>query len=107
VTVLSTLNLIEIALQKAKEARLTLTGGNNVVNFPQTPKAWRSYFFLTLRQAIYSGCGEAVKILPNPYKKPIAYGILAKALHQIFLSGKKPEIIEYYNRLLDETIGTH
>jgi hypothetical protein len=67
VTVLSTLNLIEIALQKAKEARLTLTGGNNVVNFPQTPKAWRSYFFLTLRQAIYSGCGEAVKILPNPF----------------------------------------
>jgi len=104
---LATLNLIEKAIQLVKEAHATLIGAQDVVNYPQTPKAWHTYNFLTLRQALYSACAKAVDMILNPYKKPIAYGILVKALHQIFLSGKKHEIIQYYNRLLDETLGAH
>lgn len=104
---LPTLNLIEIALEKTKEARKQIIGMGNVINSPTTPKSWHSYFYLTLREAINIGCAEAVKILPNPYKKSIAYSVLKKAVQNIFKSRKETEIINFYNRLLEELIGTH
>lgn len=100
------LNLIETAIQKTKEAHKMLIGEGNVINKPSFPKAFHSYYYLTLREAINVGCREAVKLLLNPYKRSIAYSILVKALHYIFISEKNPQLIAYYNSLLEQLIGS-
>lgn len=101
------LNLIEKAIEYAKEERLRLLSRNFGIYEPLTPKAVHSHRYLLVKEYLNVGARKASKLVLNPYMRPPAYSILVKALNMIFTYGKKPEIIEYYNKMLDEIIGTH
>jgi len=99
--------LIELAIQYTAQIRREYYYTDRGITEPLTPKARRSHLYLTLREAINRGCREACKYVLNPYRRNIAYSILVMALNTIFSYGKKDEIINYYNRLLDELVGQH
>jgi hypothetical protein len=99
------LTLIDLAIQYTKQAYYEILNKNGVVNMPLTPKAQRSYRYLLLREMINVGCAEATKTVLEPYKRPICYAILKKAVQRIFNYGKTPEIIEHYNKQLQQLIG--
>jgi len=99
--------LIELAIQYTAQIRREYYYTDRGITEPLTPKARRSHLYLTLREAINRGCREACKHVLNPYRRNIAYSILIMALNDIFSYGKKPEIIEHYNKLLDELVGHH
>jgi len=99
------LTLIDLAIQYTKQAYYEILNKNGVINMPLTPKAQRSYRYLLLREMINVGCAEATKTVLEPYKRPICYAILKKAVQRIFNYGKTPEIIEHYNKQLQQLIG--
>lgn len=101
------LNLIERAIQNTRKRRNEVLSALNAINEPLTPKAKISYRYLTLRESIALGCAETVKIIPNPYKRNMAYSILKSAVETIFMLGKDERLINQYNKLLDELIGMH
>jgi len=101
------IELIQKAIQYAKEERLRLLSLNMGIYDPLTPRAVHSHTYLLVREYINIGCREAVKLLLNPYHRSIAYSILVSALEDLFHLGYHPEIIAYHNELLDEMIGTH
>ena len=99
--------LIDLAIQYTAQIRREYYYTDRGITEPLTPKARRSHLYLTLREAINRGCREACKHVLNPYRRNIAYSILVMALNTIFSYGKKPEIINHYNKLLDELVGHH
>jgi hypothetical protein len=101
------LNLIDHALQYAKEARIEEESQINVVSEPLFPEAKRSVQYLRIRENLNRGCRKAVKIIPENWKRSIAYSILMEACYDIFHLGKDPKLITYYNTRLDAIIGTH
>lgn len=101
------LNLIEKALQYAKEERLEFKESNLGISEPLTPKARREHLYLEIRQNINKGCRKAVKHIPVNWKRSVAYSILMQACIDVFHYKKSPEVIEKYNALLDSIIGTH
>jgi len=101
------LNLIEKALQFAKEGRLEFLSLNLGITEPLTPKARRNVQYLMVREWLMKGCREATRLVLDHYKRPPVYSILVQATEAIFDYGKRPEILAYYNDLLDRIIGTH
>jgi len=103
----NTINLIEKALQYSKEYRQTFNATINGIKEPLTPQAVRETFYLRVRESINRGCREAVKHLPDKMKRTIAYSILMSACYDIFHYQKTPELMTYYNALLDRMLGVH
>jgi hypothetical protein len=101
------INLIEKAIQYTYQHYNEIISETGVINEPLTPKAKRSYQYLLLRESINVGCSEATKLILEPYKKPIVYGILKRIVQEIFNYGKNKELINLYNNILDETLGIH
>ena len=99
--------LIDLAIQYTAQYRREYYYTNRGITEPLTPKARISHLYLTLREAINRGCREACKYVLNPYRRTIAYNILVMALNAIFTYGKRPEIIQHYNKMLDELVGQH
>ena len=99
--------LIDLAIQYTAQIRREYYYTDRGITEPLTPKARRSHLYLTLREAINRGCREACKHVLNPYRRTIAYNILIMALNAIFTYGKRPEIIQHYNKMLDELVGQH
>lgn len=102
-----TLDLINKALQYAKEARLEFTNDNLGISEPLTPNARRALFYLQIRENINRGCKQAVKLIPVNWKRSVAYSILMRACIDVFHYKKSAEVINKYNDLLDSIIGTH
>lgn len=101
------INLIEKALQYAREARIEFETANLGISEPLYPKARREVLYLRMREYLSVGCRRAVKHLPEAYKRSIAYSILMQACVNIFHYKKVPELLAVYNKLLDDMIGTH
>lgn len=123
------INLIEKALQYAKEARYEFETSESVLGLPEFyetnfsesdfesnigviseplyPKARREVLYLRIREYISVGCRRAVKLLDKPYKRSIAYSVLMQACIDIFHYKKTDNILAVYNGLLDDMIGTH
>jgi len=101
------LNLIEKAIQYTKEARVELESLSDVIYEPLYPKARHEALYLRMKEAINRGCREATKLVTDRWKRPAVYGILVKALTDIFHYKKTTEIMNVYNKLLDDIIGTH
>jgi len=99
--------LIDLAIQYTAQYRREYYYTDRGITEPLTPKARISHLYLTLREAINRGCREACKYVLNPYRRVIAYSILVMALNAIFTYGKRPEIIQHYNKMLDELVGQH
>jgi hypothetical protein len=102
---------------------------NGVINEPLTPNAIRGYDYLRLRQNVIKGCRQAVKLLPTvkyqfefehfeptdyvteegiikSLRSP-AFSILMMATNDIFQYGMTTDLMNKYNKLLDDIIGTH
>jgi hypothetical protein len=101
------LNLIDKALEYSKEARISEQTVNDKINEPLFPEAKRSVFYLRVRENINRGCRKAVKLISENWKRSIAYSVLIEACYDIFHYGYNSDLIAYYNRRLDEIIGTH
>ena len=101
------LNLIEKALQYAKEERIWFLSYNFGITEPLTPKAVRSHQYLLMREYINVGCRKATKLVLDHYKRPATFSILMMACMEIFQYGKDDRIIALYNDMLDKLIGTH
>lgn len=102
-----TLNLIENALNYARELRIEYLSLNAGIIEPLTPKAHRNVQYLMVREWLMKGCRKATMLVLNHYQRPAVYGILVQACESIFDYGMKPELLAYYNNLLDIYIGTH
>ena len=101
------LNLIRMAIQKAKQKRLEELSDTDKIYYGLSPESFYGTFYLRVRQSIQKGCSEAVKVIPNPYMRTIVFSVLMKALSDIFHYGYSQKIVDYYNELLDALIGTH
>jgi hypothetical protein len=101
------LNLIDKALQYSREARIEVESQINVVSEPLFPEAKRSVQYLRIRENINRGCRKAVKIIPEKWKRSVAYSILMEACYDIFHLGYDPKLLTFYNGRLDAIIGTH
>jgi len=101
------LNLIENAILFSKQYRADFNTLIDGITEPLTPKAIRSTRYLRIRESLNRGAREAVKLIPSRSKRSPAYSILIMALNNIFHYKKTPELMTYYNKLLDEMVGTH
>jgi hypothetical protein len=101
------LDLIDKALQYSKEARNQVEQQIGWVNEPLFPDARRSIFYLRVRENINRGCRKAVKLIPENWKRSVAYSVLMQACYDIFHYGYNYDLIMYYNGILDSIIGTH
>jgi len=101
------LNLIEKAIQYAREERLKELSDTSRIYYGLFPEAFHGTFYLRVRQSIQKGCRKAVKLIPNPLMRTIVFSVLMKCLEDLFHYGYREEIVEYYNSLLDSLIGTH
>jgi len=101
------LNLIQKAIQYTREAKEEFLSANWGITEPLTPRARRNVQYLMLREFINKGCREATRLVLDHYKRPIAYGILVKAVDEIFHYGYNVTLINMWNDLLDQLIGTH
>jgi len=101
------LNLIENALKIARQRRIEYQTDNTGIFEPLTPKARYNILYLRVRETLNEGCRGAVKLIPEAWKRSVAYSVLMKATYAIFAYGYRDDIITLYNNLLDETIGTH
>ena len=101
------LQLIDHALQYAREARTETEQQTGWINEPLFPEAKRSVLYLRIRENCNRGCRKAVKTIPENWKRSIAYSILMQATYDIFHYGYKPKLIEHYNNMLDALIGTY
>jgi len=101
------INLIEKALQFAREARIEFETSNLGIREPLYPKARREHLYLRMREYINVGCRRAVKLLPETWKRSIAYSILMQACIDIFHYKKTDTLLAVYNKILDQLIGTH
>jgi len=101
------LDLINKALQYAKEARNAEENLTNVVKEPLFPDARRSILYLRIRENINRGCRKAVKIINENWKRSVAYSILMEACYDIFHYGYSSKLVSHYNKQLDTLIGTH
>lgn len=100
-------NLIEKALQFGKEERIALQSLNLGIYIPLYPKARREMLYRRVKQTLIKGCRRSVKQLEKGSDRSIAFSILMKATVCIFLYGKTDQIMNYYNGMLDNMIGTH
>jgi len=101
------LDLIDNALRYAREARQEFEQQNFGIVEPLTPTARREQLYLRMREFINIGCRKAVKLLDEPWKRSVAYSILMEACIGIFHYKKTTELMDMYNKRLDEMIGTH
>ena len=101
------LNLIEKAIQYAREERLKELSDNTKIYYGLFPESFYGTFYLRVRQSIQKGCRKAVKLVSNPLMRTVVFSILMKALSNLFHYGYSKRFIDYYNELLDSMIGTH
>ncbi|RLG71383.1 MAG: hypothetical protein DRO23_12030 [Thermoprotei archaeon] len=101
------MGLIDLAIQKTMEWRNHLKAHDFGLDKPSSPRSYYSSFYIQLREDIHRGIREAVKTLDEGWKRSVAFSILMEALYMIFKYGKKPEIVDTYNAMLDEFIGEH
>jgi len=101
------LNLIEKALQYAKEARLEFLSYNLGITEPLTPKAIRSHQYLMMREYINVGCRKASMLVLDHFKRSAVYGVLVKACEEVFHYGWDDRLIAVHNGTLDKLIGDH
>jgi hypothetical protein len=101
------LHLIDLALQKSREARTSKYLAVGYTDQPLFPDARRSVLYLRIRENLMAGSRDAVKILSDKNQRSMAHGILTQALEDIFHYGDSPEIRKWYDMLLDKTIGDH
>lgn len=122
-------NLIENALKYAHQFYTEEKTSGFGINEPLTPTAIRGYQYLRIRQNLMKGCREAVKLLPSiryqydpehylptdfeteegviKVLRSPAYSILVMATNDIFQYGKTTELMNAYNKLLTDIIGTY
>jgi hypothetical protein len=101
------LNLIDKAIEYSRTYREDFKVSISGITDPLTPDAVRNTNYLRIRESINRGCRESVKLLETSSQRSIAYSILITALNTIFHYKKTPELMAYYNDLLDRTVGTH
>jgi hypothetical protein len=101
------LSLIDHALQYARELRIGLKNPVGFITEPLFPEARTSKFYLDVRENINRGCRKAVKIIPENYKRSLAYSVLMEACYDIFHYGKDVTLVALYNARLDRVIGDH
>lgn len=100
-------NLIEKALQYGKEARIEYESLNLGIYTPLYPKARRDMLYRRIKQTLIKGCRRSVKQLSKGSDRSIAFSILMQATACIFRYGKTDQIMNLYNGMLDDMIGTH
>jgi len=101
------LNLIEKACEYTRQVREEFKQKAEGIIEPLTPKARYAHEYLFTRECINIGCRKAVKLLPKGWKRSVAYSILMMALLDIFHYGKKDEVVNVYNKLLQDIIGDY
>jgi hypothetical protein len=101
------LNLIDRAIEESRKYRESFINGITGIIEPLTPDARIQTVYLRIRESLNRGCREAVKLLEISSQRSLAYSILMEATYNIFHYRKTPELMTYYNRILDETVGTH
>lgn len=100
-------NLIDKALQYGKEERQELLSLEAGIYEGLFPKARRDMLYRRVKQTLIKGCRRSVKQLSKGSDRSIAFSILMKATTDIFDYGYKTVLLDYYNGLLDDMIGTH
>lgn len=101
------LNLIDKALQYAREERQWFERQEGYITEPLFPDARNSVRYLRIRECLIKGCRRAVKLLPKGWKRSVAFSVLMQATFDIFHYGYDKALVEHYNMRLDELIGTH
>ena len=101
------LNLIQKAIQYAREERLKELSDSSKIYYGLFQESFYGTFYLRVRQSIQKGCRKAVKLISNPLMRTVVFSVLMKALSDLFHYGYSQDIIDYYNELLDSLIGTH
>jgi len=93
-------NLIDLALQYAREAYEEFKTQNFGITEPLTPNAIRGTRYLRLREDLNKGARKASALMPDRAKRPMTFSILMACLYDIF-HGRNPELAKtIYNETL-------